>query len=161
MTRPSFMRRPIAAPVLLAGLALASAGCGSSQPASLSGQVFVDGRPAPPGIPLAFVPIGAAEGARSPSAASTDESGRYEAMFTFREAGIATGEHLVRLTPGAGGGESMPRLGPDGKPLPGQGDAASLKFPAAYYQTITTVDVLPGSNEFDLELSSEGAADPG
>lgn len=140
------MNRMIAAGCLLA---IGLCGCAENNLSTLEGTVFVDGNPAPPGIALSFAPLKGG----SPSYASTDEAGHYEAAFTFREKGIEPGKHRVQLVPGGGGQESMPRIGPDGKPIPSE-SSSPPKFPRDYYQEITTITVEPGSNEIDLELTS-------
>ena len=93
----------------------------------------------------------------SPSYATTDENGHYEAAFTFREVGIQPGEHRVHLVPGDGGGSTtMPVIGPDGQPVAGQ-TVSRPRFPKEYYQEITKITVDPGSNEQQIDLTTVSA----
>lgn len=127
-------------------------GCGNDL-STLEGTVLVDGETAPEGLSLQFTPT---EPGGSPSYASTDQDGHYEANFSFREQGIQPGRHSVRLVPGGGGQHSMPTIGPDGKPQPAS--AKTANFPESYYEEIQTVTIEPGSNEIDLDLTTEPAA---
>ncbi|QDT16062.1 hypothetical protein [Alienimonas californiensis] len=129
---------------------LTAAGCGGGQPSSLEGTVFVDGAPARAGISMSFTPVGPG----SPSYATTDGQGRYEAMFTFREAGVGTGPHRVALMPGGTGDGPMPVLGPDGQPVPGSQSVGPPKFPRSYYEEIQVIEIQPGGNEIDIQLET-------
>jgi hypothetical protein len=133
--------------VIVVGI-LALTGC-SDGLSSLSGTVKLDGQPAPAGISLRFSPQ--AKGA-SPSYATTEADGHYEAKFTFQKSGIAPGKHVVQLMPSRNDA-AMPKLGADGKPEP-VAAAAAPKLPNKYYEEITAITVDEGSNVLDIELES-------
>lgn len=125
------------------------AGCGNGL-STLSGMVTIDGKPAPKGLSFEFSPTGAG----SSSYASTDQDGKYEAMFTFQKKGIQAGEHLVRITPGAVE-ESMPVIGPDGKPVNDSAEQPSVAMlPHQYYEQIETIMVESGHNTHDISLTT-------
>lgn len=137
----------------IAALFLCLSGCDGL--ASLEGTVTIDGEPAPAGVSLQFTPV---TGKGSPSYASTDASGHYEAAFTFQKMGIQPGEHSVRLMPSQVE-TPMPRIGPDGRPV-GPPPVSPLKnLPQEYYQEIQKITVEPGSNTINLDLKSEGKAE--
>ncbi|MCZ2340847.1 MAG: hypothetical protein LC104_03520 [Bacteroidales bacterium] len=123
-------------------------GCGNGLSA-LNGTVTVDGKPAPAGISLSFIPVDGG----SPSYATTDEKGQYEAMFTFQEKGIQPGRVRVQLVPGEAGNESMPEL-IDEKPVV-KPQAARPTFPKEYYQEITIITVEKGANTIEIPLSTQ------
>lgn len=141
----------------LASLVSLMTGCGDNL-SSLQGQVTIDGRPAPAGLSLEFSPVAAGG---SQSYASTNASGEYEASFTFREKGILPGEHIVHLVPGGGpvGDESMPVIGPNGKPVPQNDKPSAPELPEHYYQEILRITVQPGANQIDIPLSSDAKKD--
>ncbi len=140
--------------VVAAAFLVTLTGCGNGL-SSLQGTVQVDGSPAPAGISLQFSPVSGG----SPSYAETDDQGRYEAAFTFREKGIEAGEHIVSLTPGGGAASgSMPVIGEDGRPVTSANAAsngAAASFPQKYYSEITRITVEPGANDIDIELESQ------
>lgn len=127
------------------------AGCGNGLP-TLQGTVTVDGQPAPNGISLSFSPI---SDTGATSYATTEANGAYEASYTFQEKGITEGEHIVALVPGGGAvPESMPEIGPNGKPVPGSQEKPP-EFPKEYYQEIERITIEPGSNQIDIDLSTK------
>lgn len=135
---------------LMAAMAICCIGCGDGL-SSLQGTVTIDGSPAPAGLSLQFTPT---ETGGSPSYASTDEHGHYEAAFTFTRKGIEPGRHLVRLIPG-GGETTMPKLGPDGKPEPAPPSPFS-KLPGKYFEKIQDIQVNNGGNTVDIHLKTAG-----
>lgn len=134
--------------VIGAAMTACCLGC-SDGLAGLEGTVTIDGSPAPQGLSLQFTPVNTGG---SPSYASTDEHGHYEAAFTFNRKGIEPGQHLVRLIP-SGGDTGMPKLGPDGKPEPAPPSPVS-KLPSGYYEKIETLEVPPGKNVIDIHLKT-------
>ena len=139
------MVKQIASLSLLLGLAVFT-GCGDGR-ASLTGTVTVDGQPASKGLDIQFSPVDG----QSPSYASTDENGNYEASFTFQKKGIIAGKHSVRLMPG-GGQSSMPVVHGKGADTKA---AAPKAFPKSYYSEIEQIEIKPGNNVIDLKLSRE------
>ncbi|WP_166823307.1 Ig-like domain-containing protein [Thalassoroseus pseudoceratinae] len=136
--------------ILLIPMVLGFMGCGNGL-STLEGTVTVDGNPAPEGINLSFTP---ADGTGSPSYASTDADGHYEAAFSFQKKGIKAGEHRVQLVPGNdSGSNTMPQIGPDGKPVPSS-KPKRPQFPKEYYQEIQLITVESGHNTIDLDLKS-------
>lgn len=125
-------------------------GCGNGL-ASLSGTVLINGKPAPEGVSLQFQPT--FEGG-SPSYAMTDKEGKYTAQFTFKSAGIQPGEHNVFLIPGAVK-TPMPVIGPDGNPVGPPPTNPMKNMPRSYYESITLIEVESGSNEKDIQLTTE------
>ncbi len=137
----------------LALLVIGLMGCGSGL-STLEGTVTVDGKPAPEGISLSFTPV---DGNGSPSYASTDSNGHYEAAFSFQKKGIEAGEHRVQLVPGSDPGSgTMPQIGPDGQPIPSS-KPKRPQFPKEYYQEIQKITVESGHNSIDLDLKSTNA----
>lgn len=125
-------------------------GCGNGL-SSLTGTVTVDGQPAPAGISLILSPV---DSGGSPSYATTDEKGRYEAAFTFQQKGIMPGRVRVQLMPGDGGSSSMPVI-KDGKPVANSQNTRP-QFPKEYYEEILIITVVEGSNTIDIPLSTKG-----
>ncbi|WDI43763.1 hypothetical protein [Bremerella sp. P1] len=126
-------------------------GCSNGGLSTLTGTVTIDGKPAPQGVSLQFSPTG--EGA-SPSFASTDASGKYEAAFTANRKGIMPGEHLVKLIPSSID-LPMPKLGLNGRPIGPPPKSPLEDLPNEYYRQIETIQIGPGSNTYDFDLESE------
>lgn len=135
--------------LLFALFPLLSLGCGNGL-SSLNGTVTVDGKPAPAGISLSFSPVDAGG---SPSYATTDGQGRYEAAFTFQEKGIQPGRIRVQLVPGGEGSTSMPEI-KDGKPVV-KPENKRPQFPKEYYQEIMIITVAEGANTIEIPLSTQ------
>jgi len=117
--------------------ALLSSGCGGrADLASVRGKVTLDGQPLADAF-VVYAPV--AKG--TTSYGRTDSSGRYEMMFSDREAGAWIGENLVRIN--TGDVSSGDRTGP------------KERVPAVYnQQTTLKAEVKPGANTFDFELKS-------
>ena len=117
------------------------AGCSRGDRPSLglvSGTVTLDGKPLA-GARVIFEPV---EGGRA-STASTDNEGRYELIYIRTDKGAKVGPHNVRIF--AGNSE--------------QGRAEVV--PARYnLQTTLRVEVKPGENERNFELTSGPQALP-
>jgi len=115
-------------------------GCSQSDSklGKVTGTVFVDGQPASAGLKIEFDPI--TKGVRG-STAVTDETGRYEAVYSLSRKGVRKGDCVVKLV--------LPEVAP---PRPGR--KAKLPFPAQYYDSIQQVSI-NGSTTVDLELSKE------
>lgn len=109
----------------------------------------IDGSPAPAGLSLQFAAI---DVGGSPSYASTDEHGHYEAAFTFKRKGIEPGQHLVRLIP-SDFEASMPKIGPDGKPEARPPNPLA-KLPREYFEKIEEIQVNEGRNVVDFHLKT-------
>lgn len=131
------------APVLLL-ISLAAVGCGPTSQVdmgSVTGTVYVDGQPARAGLKLEFDPV--TKGVRG-STAVTDESGQYEAVYSLSTNGVRVGACDVKLVP--------PEIAPSAP-----GKKRKLPFPEKYYEEIIQVDITPGSNTVDLEISKSKA----
>lgn len=110
---------------------LAVIGCGSGDAESLgrvSGMVTLDGSPKP-GIIVNFAPI---DGGR-PSGGQTDETGKFELIYSPRSAGAIVGKHTVQIS---ADGELAKQLSNSDSPL-------ILK---------KELTVESGNNSFELEL---------
>jgi len=121
-------------------LLLVLLGCSSSsdvEMGTVTGTVFIDGTPAPPGLQLEFDPV--AKGVRG-STAVTDESGNYEAVYSLSLKGVRVGPCVVKLVP--------PMTAP-----PAPGAKPNLPFPDQYYDEIRQATISPGHNTIDLEIS--------
>lgn len=140
--------------VCLCGLSLSVlGGCADNGLSSLTGQVTIDGKPAPAGISLMFQPE---DIKGSPSYGQTDANGRYEAAITFKTKGIQPGIHSIQLMPSAVE-TPMPEIGPDGQPLPSKAQEQARQFsklPRDYYSFIEKVTVEPGANSHDIALKT-------
>lgn len=135
--------------MLFGTLAVAAvAGCGSSSEATVSGMITLDGNPIPKGM-ISFVP--AAQGTQS--YATSDESGSYE-VFTGRTEGLRAGEYTVTVV-----AREMPTLTKtaDGGPPP-PGKALTPRWYAYPDSSGLSFKVEPGSNEINLELTSQPPA---
>lgn len=128
-------------------LLIASVGCGGRYDASVQGYVTLDGNPIPTGS-ISFVPSSGGPQAY----ALVDQSGKY-VVHTGRETGIPTGEYKVSVmarepstTPSEGGGPPPP------------GKALTPRWYASPETSGLTFQVEPGSNDIDLELTSQPPA---
>lgn len=114
-------------------------GCGGGDVGYVGGTVTMDGAPLPDAL-VTFQP----EGGR-PSYGRTDQSGRYELIYTRDEKGAVPGKHTVSIS-----------TLQEGDPDEGT-ESVPEKVPAKYNtNTELTREVEPGPNEFDFDLSSEG-----
>lgn len=132
------IQRSMAVGLLL--LLFVATGCGPHSQVdmgSVTGTVYVDGKPARAGLQLEFDPVG--KGVRG-STAVTDKSGRYEAVYSLSTNGVRVGPCEVKLVP--------PEIAP-----PAPGKKRQLPFPEEYYEEILQVDINTGSNTVDLQLS--------
>jgi hypothetical protein len=118
-------------------------GCGDNHEATVSGVVRIDGKPVPQGT-VTYSPSESGSAAY----ATIDENGYYE-VRTGRESGLPPGGYYVTVA----ANESAARTVEGGPPPPGKlivplwyrfKDSSGLQF-----------KVEPGSNEIDLELSSQ------
>lgn len=129
--------RPMVAVVLLI------AGCGG--PANVgvvTGVVTLDGQP------LADARVTFQPHVGSPSAGTTDTSGRYELRYTRTRMGAAVGEHQVSISTFRGGN-------PDAEPPT---ERQPERVPARYNRgTELTAVVRKGKNEIDFSLEVTGA----
>lgn len=120
-------------------------GCGGPYDASVEGLVTLDGAPLPSGS-ISFVPSSG-----GPSAyARTDSSGRYE-VYTGREAGISPGEYEVTVVAREAPTVKQSKLG--GPPPPGK--QITPPWYASSGHTPLSFSVIPGSNDINLELTTE------
>ena len=130
---------------VIASLMVVFVGCGDGL-AHLKGKVTFDGQPVSEGIGLEFIPLDS--NTNVPASGRTDASGQYEAAFTFQKKGIQPGKYTVRLEPGTGG-DGTPKLDENDQPI-------NLPvFPKKYFQSIEEIEVTPGSNVKDFNLTSE------
>ena len=137
--------------IVVCGFALLAAtltGCGAGDLATLEGVVTLDGAPVPAGS-ISFVPT--AGGAQA--YAMSDDSGSYEA-YTGREAGLQPGQYKVTVV-----ARQRPKVNQTeaGGPAPA-GQALTPRWYASLDSTPISVDVKPGSNEVNLELTSQPPA---
>lgn len=119
-------------------LALILAGCGSNDDlARVEGTIKLDGEP----LPNAFVVFNPTSGGTT-SYGKTDEQGRYYMVFDENQDGAWIGENRVRIRTGDVGAAE-------------EGGTKEV-VPAAYNTDSTLlVNVEPGDNTFDFDLSSE------
>ena len=132
-------------------LVITLCGCGDGL-SSLTGTVTIDGKPAPEGLSLTFQPLESG----SPSYATVDRDGAYEAQFTFKRSGIQAGKHRVHLIPSEVS-RPMPVIGDDGKPIADESSDAVDRFsnlPEDYYREIEIITIEPGANTKDIKLST-------
>ena len=127
--------------VLLVVLTLAVLpGCDSGQDlpdlGQVTGTITLDGKPLA-GASVTFEPQSEAKG----SSGTTDETGKYELMFTMDAKGAVTGKHTVSI-------ESMPSA---------ENMDEVVEIPARYnMETELTADVKAGENEgVDFDLTSK------
>jgi hypothetical protein len=128
---------------LLAAL-LTVVGCGGGKTGEVTGTVTVDGKAAPTGSSIRFVP---ADGDSS-GAGAMIEDGRY----TATKVPVGTAKVQIRVPKFAA--EKAGRPGPRG-PGGGQIVEGDLLPPKYNDRTELTFDVKPGNNEKDWELSSK------
>jgi hypothetical protein len=99
---------------LLAGWALLSAGCGSSDVAPVSGRVTLDGEPVA-NARVTFQPLGSAENP-NPGQGSygiTDAEGRYSlTMVGSKRSGAVVGKHRVSIQSPRGPSDQFPQAPP-------------------------------------------------
>jgi hypothetical protein len=125
------------------------AGCGgSSSEAFVDGLVSLDGTAVPAGS-ISFVPSGGGAQAY----AMSDDSGHYEA-YTGREPGLKPGEYKVTVV-----ARERPKVNhtESGGPAP-PGAAITPRWYASPDTSTLAVSVEPGSNEINLELTSQPPA---
>ena len=118
---------------------LIAAGCGreSENLASVTGTITLDGEPLADAL-VVFAPTSGGTTAYG----RTDESGRYEMMFSDVQKGAWLGENRVQISTGDVGAAGGP-----GKPE---------RVPVTYNrQSGLLVEVVPGENDFDFQLESD------
>lgn len=132
--------------ILLAGLAGVT-GCGDGR-SYVMGQITLDGEPLIGGdsrqITIMFYPE---SGVGAPAAATVDESGTYK-LSSGSQNGLAPGDYVVTLS-------AMELTFPNG---PNAEPSRKLLTPLRYTQPKASGlrrEVKPGSNRFDLELTSK------
>lgn len=116
-------------------------GCGGDDRfASVEGTVTIDGTPVE-GVEIIFdadFPGG------SPSVGFTDANGYYRAMFTPTQPGAMVGPHRIRIRAeqidGDGNVTTLAEIPPE------YGDESEIEF-----------EVTPGSNTFDLDVSTQAS----
>ncbi|MGL6196840.1 MAG: hypothetical protein ACRC2T_18665 [Thermoguttaceae bacterium] len=147
----NFMKNILTFAILLTAFSVV--GCGNGL-TSLKGKINIDGKPAPMGVCLEFVPSDASQ---LPCMGGADENGNYEVQFSFQKKGIQPGEYTVRLLPYSGGGSSgMPTLDANGNPIPKpEVENPVAKLPKSYYEKIEVINVPKGGLKKDFDLKSE------
>ena len=130
--RQTCSTRPLGLTVLAALLAT-SAGCRQGPDlAEVTGKVTHQGQPVE-GAFVDFIPLG--EGKQS--VGYTDEQGEYRLQYTLRWTGALVGRHRVSI-------RIYPREG-----------VKTISVPEKYgHQSKVEFEVEPGSNRFDIDLSS-------
>jgi hypothetical protein len=144
MTRPTLL---IAGGLAL--LATSFTGCGgSSNEATLQGVLSLDGAPVPAGS-ISFVP--SAGGAQA--YAMSDDSGNFEA-YTGREPGLLPGDYKATVV-----ARERPQVNQtaSGGPAPA-GKAITPRWYASPDTTTLAFNVAPGSNDINLELTTQPPA---
>lgn len=133
--------RSISTAFLLAA-ALLMTGCGSSgdtpEMGQVSGIIKVDGDPTP-NVAVRFAPV---DGGR-PSTGTTDETGRYELVYSTKLMGAKVGKHNVSIVIQS---QSDAEIDPTKMGLPTEGDTGNIS------DIVKTVEVTSGSNTIDLEF---------
>lgn len=119
------------------------AGCGGPENVGrVTGVVTLNGAPLP-GAVVKFQP----QPNGSPSAAVTDDSGRYTLRYTRDAEGAEIGEHLVSIS-------TFSKGDPDAEP---PRPAVPEQVPPHYNtQSSLTASVKAGSNQFDFQLDAKG-----
>jgi hypothetical protein len=126
---------------LLIVLVLA-AGCSDPSTGEVTGAVKVDGKPAPPGSSITFVPVDG----KSPTAGGVIQNGKYTVRVPV---GIAKIE--IRA-PGPVNRSKDAKEGPGPR-----GDLVEESLPEKYNdQSELRLDVHPGKNTRDFDLRSKG-----
>lgn len=123
----------------------AASGCGGRPlGATAKGTVTIDGKPAPAGIRVDFLPVAAGG---SMSSGVTDDAGQYELWFNANMRGVMPGECVVRLslseTTGADGLPAIPET------------LRHVRIPEHFgerSQTIRTIH--PGVNKVDVDVTT-------
>ena len=136
-------------------LLLAAIGCGSSNIASVSGKVTVNGKPDKNAI-VSFQPIGSKDNPEPGrgSAGVTDEQGRYSLTYDNEKPGAIVGAHRVRIFTKSGAdtpedlkAESIPGV-KFFEPIPAEWHEESTK---------TFAVTAAGSTSADFEIWTKGA----
>lgn len=123
------------------------AGCGGLYDAGVSGLVTLDGNPLPRGT-VAFNP----QTPGPPSYGQIDSSGHYTVM-TGREEGLPSGSYVLTVV----ANEPPTVEGKDGGPPPA-GKPITPRWYRSQETSGLSFTVEPGSNEFNLELSTQPPA---
>ncbi|WP_237225989.1 hypothetical protein [Rubinisphaera sp. JC750] len=126
----------------LSAAILLTSGCGSSGDTpdlgQVSGIIKVDGNPTP-NVAVRFAPV---DGGR-PSTGTTDDTGRYELVYSTKLMGAKVGTHNVSIVVQSQGDEE---IDPTQMGLPTEGDTGNIS------DIIKTAEVTSGSNTIDLEF---------
>jgi hypothetical protein len=135
--------RRVGAIAATALLLLATAGCGGTNgTGTVTGVVTLNGEPLP-AARVRFQP----ESGGAPSAAVTDESGRYQLRLSRSRLGAVTGEHLVEIT-------TFRKANPDAEPpRPAEPERLPRRYNLASELKAT---VQPGDNTVDFSLEATG-----
>lgn len=137
--------------VTFAAACLASApfaGCGNSIGATVTGQLTIDGKPAPAGVRIDFQPQ--VENASS-STGFTDARGEFEMMFNVNKKGVMPGESLVRIA-------VLPEVGPGGAPVVAK-ELQGLRIPDSVGRSSTLKKIVkPGRNRIDIAIETDAAS---
>ena len=141
ITQSSHIRWPGTAAVATAITALAIGCSGPANVGTVTGVVTLDGQP----LPEASVTFQPQHG--SPSAGTTDSSGRYELRYTRSMKGAVVGEHAVAISTYKSG---APDADPPIERRPEQ-------VPPKYNRsTELTATVGPRANQIDFSLEASG-----
>lgn len=137
------MKHSIAFVALLACLTMMLTGCSNSNFGEVTGQVTIDGQPAPDRIQVVFEPQ--VEGA-SYSEGVTRDGGNYEMYYTRDQKGVMVGKSIVRLR--------LPEGFSDGPEGSGTGSEAldNLRIPGDFS---LEVEIKPGKNVIPIEVTTK------
>ena len=135
--------RPRSAFAAIVCLLLAVAGCGQGA-GQVTGQLTIDGQPAPAGLILEFQPQIKESSA---SYGRTDATGRFEVWKTGSTKGVSPGTSLVRISipPPDTSGRGPPKL---------PAELEKLTIPARYGSASELqFDIKPGHQNIDIAIT--------
>ena len=133
--------------LVVATIVALAGGCGGPYDAAVTGVITIDNAPVPRGT-VKFLP----QQAGPPGYGLIGSDGSYEVM-TGRERGLQSGSYVVTVVANE---ESIPNPEPSLPPRPGKPITPPwYRIPA---QSPLKFTVEPGSNEIDLDLSSQPPA---
>lgn len=130
--RTTYRAKCVAARLLSASLALFVGCADGPELANVTGKVTYNGKPVI-GATIYFIPLD--DGKQS--IGYTDDDGQYELQYTLQRSGALIGRHRISI-------QIFPRKGIEPVPVPAKYGGSSE----------VQVDVVSGSNRFDIELAS-------
>ena len=133
--------------LVAASIAVLASGCGGPYDASVTGVISLDSAPLPRGT-VKFLP----EQPGPPGYGMIGSDGAYEIM-TGRERGLQSGSYVVTVVANE---EAIPNPEPSLPPKPGR--PITPPWYRNHVQSPLKYTVVPGSNEINLDLSSQPPA---